>query len=975
LAAASLLALGLACEPEPVRAPRRPPPTPPAATPARPTEAPPPPRVDGRLGNEGLTPLAYDLHLQVDPAAEGFQGEATLKIRVDTPHPYVVVHGRGLRVFQVEAVQGTTRIRGEATPRASAFTKGDPEELVLGFDAPLPRGEVSLVLRYDAAFPRGLRGLYRVREGGAAYAFTHFEPSDARLAFPCFDEPSVKLPVTLALDVPTGQRAFANMPEVSQRPSADGRWTTVLFAPSPPLPSYLVAFAVGPLDVAEGQASVPLRLIAPKGKAQGAYALAAASGLLQKLETYFGRPYAYPKLDLVAVPNFGAGAMENPGLITFREELLLFDEAKASTRTRRRSAEVITHELAHQWFGNLVTAQWWDDLWLNEGFATFSTHKGLDTWRPDFGAALDLVERKQGALEIDALPSARAVRQPVRSTGEALEAFDSITYAKGASVLRMLEHQIGPGPFQSGLRAYLATHRHGNGTSNDLLSSLEQASSKGIALIASSFLDRPGAPLVRARLECKGGPRVVVRQAPLMTPPASAGSATPAASAGRSAGATTPAASAGRSAGATTPAASAGRSAPGAPPAASASPTPASAEPTPSTPWRVPICVAFGEPRQVRCTTLEENEGTIALPGDTCPAWYVPNADDAGYYRYAFEPADLERLARRRFAPLTDAERVGLLANAGALVLAGELGADRALALARAFPTDGRRATLEALTDLFGLLHQKVASDRDLPRLEALVRKALGPAHARLGWAPDALSPPRPKGARPAPAFDPSDDETALSRVTLIEALATIGRDEAVLTEARRRANAFLSKQGPAQHPDNVAVALRAAARRGDASLWDAIARSLDDPNAGHAPHDRVALVTALASFEDTALVKRTLDRTLNEGVRLQDLRYVFPTLFSRRETAPAAFAWVRDNIDALTRRLPPTMLGGLAALVGSSCTETDRDERRSFLAERLRGIEGSARPLSLAIDRANACISARSREGARLSTALDKAK
>ncbi len=916
LAAVSLFALGLACESEPSRAPPRTPPAP-AAPPAPNTAPPPAPRPDGRLGNEGLTPLAYDLHLQVDPAAERFQGEAKLKVRVDRPSPFVVVHGRGLRAFQVEAVQGATRVRGAATARASAGTKGEPEELVLAFESQLPHGEVSIELRYDAAFPKGLRGLYRVREGGAAYAFTHFEPSDARTAFPCFDEPGVKVPVTLALDVPAGQRAFANMPELAQRPSPDGRWLTVAFAPSPPLPSYLVAFAVGPLDVAEGSASVPLRLVATKGKAQGAYALAAASGLLQKLEAYFGRPYAYPKLDLVAVPNFGAGAMENPGLITFREELLLFDEAKASTRARRRSAEVIAHELAHQWFGNLVTARWWDDLWLNEGFATFAVHKALDPWQPDFGATLDLVERKAAALEIDALPSARAVRQPVRSTGEALEAFDPITYAKGASVLRMLEHQVGPGPFQAGLRAYLNTHVHGSATSNEFLAALEQASTNGVGAVASSFLDRPGVPLVRARLECKGGPRVLLRQSAFATPPAPAGGAAVA-------------------------------------------------------PWRAPVCVAFGEPRQVRCTTLEGPEGAIELPGPACPAWFVPNADEAGYYRYALEPADLERLEKRRFAPLTDPERVGLLSNAAALVLAGELGADRALALARSFAPEGRRPVVAAHLDLFSVLHEKVAAERDLARLEPLVRKALGPAHARLGWAPDAFGAPAkgPKApARKAP--DEPADETALVRTAVLEALATLGRDEAVLREARRRADAFLAKQGPAQHPDNVAFALRAAARRGDAALWDALARALNEPGP---PQDRIAVVGALASFEDPALLKRTLDLTLTEGVRFQDLRYVFPT-FSRRETAPAAFAWAREHFDALARRLPPTMLGGLAGLLSSACTEAERDERRAFLGERLGHIEGSARPLALALDRSNACIYARSHEGPRLSAALDKAK
>jgi translation initiation factor IF-1 len=915
---AAVLSLGLAsCEPPAPTPPRHGEPAPaPPPTPPRLGEAP-APRADGRLDNKGLQPLAYDLHLQIDPAAERFQGEAKLKVRVDAPTAFVVLHGRGLRAFQVEAVQGATRLRGAATARASVGTKGAPEELVLAFEAPLPRGEVTIAVRYDAPYARGLRGLYHVKEGGASYAFTHFEPSDARTAFPCFDEPAFKVPVTLALDVPPGQRAFANMPEVGQRLSADGRWTTVAFAPSPPLPSYLVAFAVGPLDVLEGKASVPLRLIAPKGKAQGAYALAAASGILQKLEAYFGRSYAYPKLDLVAVPNFGAGAMENPGLITFREELLLFDEAKASTRDRRRSAEVIAHELAHQWFGDLVTTRWWDDLWLNEGFATFATHKGLDPWQPQFGSLLDLVERKSTALDIDALPSARAVRQPVRSTGEALEAFDPITYAKGASVLRMIEHQVGPGPFQAGLRAYLSTHLHGTATSADLLASLEHASSKNVGAIASSFLDRPGVPLVRARLECKGGPpRVTLRQSPFTTPPA-----------------------------------------------------PAGAEPAAT--WRIPACVAFGEPRQVRCTALDGAEGTIELGGNACPAWVVPNADDAGYYRYALEPADLDRLEKRRFAPLTDPERVGLLSNAGALVLSGDLGADRALALARAFAPEGRRAVVASLVDLYALLHQKVAADRDVARLEAVVRKALGPAHAKLGWAPDAFAKPAPK-APARPEGESAGDDTALVRVALVEALASLGHDEAVAREARRRADAFLAKQGPEQHPDNVAVALRAAARKGDAALHDAMARALAEPAT---PQTRVALVNALASFEDPALLKRSLDRSLGDGVRLQDLRYLFPTAFSRRETAPVAFAWARDNFDALARRVPPSMLGSLSTLLGSACTEAERDERRAFLADKLKGVEGSQRALSLALDRANACIAARARESQRLAAALDKAK
>ena len=647
------------------------PPAPPAASSAARAVEAPPPRDDGRLSLD-VVPRAYTLRLAIDPARDGFSGEVAIDIDVARPVSHVVLHGRSQTISRA-TVGGLGAV---ATARRAAGTKGDPDELVLALDGVLPAGKHTLAIAFDAPWGKDLSGVYRVDAGGDAYVFSQFEPLDARRAFPCFDEPGFKVPFTVTLDVPRGLVAVANTREVG-RDELPGGVTRVRFAKSEPLPTYLVALAVGPLSILEGPRGT--RLVATKGRAKdGKLALETAATLLAALEKITGVPYPYDKLDLVAVPDFGAGAMENPGLVTFREELLLLDERTVTTSERRALFGVLSHELAHQWFGNLVTARWWDDLWLNEGFATYAEARATDLAFPKVQATRESVIDKLSVMHLDVLPSARAIRQPVRTPSDAMEAFDGVTYLKGAALLSMLEAKTGEGAFRDGVRAYLAAHKHGNATSDDLYRALSTAAGEDVAKIAHTFSDQPGVPLVSFSLSCAAG----------------RGTLTLAQSSLRA------------------------RS---------------DAEPKPRT-WSVPVCFRAAGAKEKQCTTLSTATADVAL--DTCPAYVVPNVDERGYYRSNLSRSLRTGLVEKGFATLSDGEKIGLLSSTYALFAAGEVERDVVVASLRAFKRPHDQLQAESIAEVL----RKLAEDAGAPEAAAVAREVMGPVVDALGFPPDALT-------------------------------------------------------------------------------------------------------------------------------------------------------------------------------------------------------------------------------------------
>jgi cytosol alanyl aminopeptidase len=754
--------------------------TAPIASAARPS-MPPPPRDDGRLPGS-VRPEGYQLRLDVDPGRPRFSGTVLIPSTVTEPTTFIVLHARNLTIERAEVRQKAARVPALATSRNAAGGKGEPEELVLSLPQVLEPGPAEIEIAFEGPFDESLQGLYRVEEGGAHYAFTQFEPTDARRAFPCFDEPGFKVPIDLTLEIPRGLRAVANSAERDVRPSADGARDVVRFETTRPLPSYLLAFAVGPLDVREHTGGkTPIRLITTKGKGDnGAIALDAAAALLAELETYFGAPYAYGKLDIAAVPDFAAGAMENPGLVTFREELLLLDPTQATTEDHRRTAEVIAHELAHQWFGNLVTARWWDDLWLNEGMATWVESKMVDVYRPAFHSGEEALAQKLEVMDLDVLPSARAVRQPVRSTSEALEAFDEVTYVKGAAVLRMIEGWVGPDAFRTGIQGYLRANQHKNATAGDLMDFLGRASgSHDVGAVASTFLDKPGLPRLSVELLCeKDGksPRVRIATTAMRTGP--------------------------------------GADKPGT--------------------WRFPACFAFdAKGRKTQCVEIDPAAREIPLQAEHCPAWIFPNADDRGYYRYSLTPADWDRLLRSHLAGLVTAERVSALSDAWALVRAGSGDSELPVRMLRELTGNRERLVVEGMSNLLHAMSEDVLREEDRAAFARLVREVFGPTAARVGWVPD------PFEQRACPRCDKTtSDELTLLRTAILEALAFLGEDKDVQKRATDRAKAYLEGSKDVR-PENGRLALRIAARHPSSQLFDALVKRATAADA--TPQDRIA--------------------------------------------------------------------------------------------------------------------------------------
>ncbi|MEO6575822.1 MAG: M1 family metallopeptidase, partial [Polyangiaceae bacterium] len=465
-------------------------------------ESVPPVRDDGHLPST-VMPLRYAVALDVDPREARFTGTTHILASVPRPTSYVVLHGRDLHITRVEAALANGTVPATASTR-KAHLATEADELVLHFAQPLPQGQITLRIDYDAPFAESLSGLYHLTDGGRSYAFSQFEATDARRAFPCFDEPGFKVPFDVSVQVPAGMIAVSNSPEESRQER--GQKVAFTFATTPPLPTYLVAMAVGDLEIREGKPGpVPIRLITTKGKsALGGYALESTANLVRLLGDYFAIPYPYAKLDVVAVPDFAAGAMENAGFVTFREEALLLDE-RASARSRARVDLIIAHELAHQWFGDLVTAEWWNDIWLNEGFATWMEAKIVDLYKPGTEARLGGVRSAFTAMNLDALPSARAVRQPVTSNEETDQAFDEITYDKGAAVIGMIERFVGPDKFREGVRRYLRANAWKSVRAESFFGELDRVSEKDVTKLVSTFFDQTGVPTIAVDKKCDKG--------------------------------------------------------------------------------------------------------------------------------------------------------------------------------------------------------------------------------------------------------------------------------------------------------------------------------------------------------------------------------------------------------------------------------------------------------------------------------------
>ena len=623
---------------------------------------------------QAVVPVHYDLHFTPNLLTLRFEGNERIAVQVQEPTTSIT-----LNAAQIQFVE-TTIAAGGLTQEAAVSLNANEETATLTVPRPILAGAATIAIRYSGVLNDQLRGFYLSHGTNRNYATTQMEPTDARRAFPSFDEPAMKATFSISATIDAGDTAISNGKIVSDTPGPGAEKHTLTFSLSPKMSTYLVALAVGDWACVSGGADgIPIRICGrPDRKDQLGFALQAAEFAMKYYNRYFSIKYPFEKLDILGVPDFAAGAMENAGAIFSREELLMVDENNTSTRQRESVADTINHEMAHQWFGDLVTMRWWSDSWLNEGFATWMERRPIQEWHPEWDPRLDEVRDTQSAMSVDTLASTRAIRTPVESTEEINQVFDTIAYQKTGAVVRMVEGYVGAQAYRAAINAYLTKFAYGNATGEDYWKTIAQSTGKPVDGILSSYVTQKGMPLVSVETTCAGGKtQVSLKQQPIST-------GVPA-----------------------------------------------------STTWQIPVCLKRGRAGKAEGTTCElltRPSQTVTLDG--CSAWLFANADSLGYYRTAYASRDLASLGTAlEGSGLSAIEQSTLVEDAWALVrlnqqnVADFLSLSQQIAAAPLGP-----AVLSAFTRI-NYISDHLIEAAQRPAFERWVRDALKPVADELGTA------------------------------------------------------------------------------------------------------------------------------------------------------------------------------------------------------------------------------------------------
>src|SRR5437870_2116465 len=643
----------------------------------------------GKLPKE-VVPTDYSIRIVPNIDALKFNGTETVKLDVRNP-----VHRLVLNALEMEISDAS--LDGKTLPKSAIQIDSQNELIILALPSELAAGNHRLALSFSGKINQQGKVLFYMRyqeQGSPAAAGkkimlgTQFEATDARRFFPCWDEPAFRARFQLTTVVPENWVAVSNMPIESEKKIAGGK--EVRFAATPPMSSYLNVFVAGELDLIESRSGpTQIRVIATKGKAElGRYALEATAQILKYYNDYFGAPYPLPKLDQIALPGGFGGAMENWGGITYYESALLFDPKNSSAETKQDIYEVLAHEVAHQWFGDLVTMAWWDNLWLNEGFASWMGTKCTAHFNPQWEVWLrrnlprDPTRRvgiaKEQAMEGDARSTTHPIQQPIATEAEANSAFDDITYKKGQSFLRMLESFLGEDIFRDGIRQYIATHKYSNSTTADLWNALSEASKKPVGEIAAGWTEQPGFPVVKVKR--KEGNKVSLtqerftvnfRNAPLLE-------------------------------------------------------------------WKIPLTYAV----------VGEAPATLLMANKTGNLQNIPtdqalklNVNGAGNYRVEYDEPSWNLLLQA-LSELDVEDRVNLLSDAWALVQANRAPVSLYFELVEKLPASTELAEREQLINMLDFINRLLVGSSEREKFQRYARSLLRPTFETLGWDPKAVEPP-----------------------------------------------------------------------------------------------------------------------------------------------------------------------------------------------------------------------------------------
>ncbi len=853
---------------------------------------------------DNAVPDSYDLKFTPDLTSATFAGEETIHIHLQKATTSIVLNSAEIE-FK-EAAIGS----GDFKQAAAVATDEKNETATLTVPSTVPAGVAEIHIRFTGMLNDKLRGFYLSQTARRRYAVTQFEATDARRAFPSFDEPAYKAVFRISLIVDKGDTAISNGKIVSDTPGPGNGKHTLQFSDSPKMSSYLVAMMVGDFAcVAGGADGTPIRVCAvPEKKDLLSYALLSSENILKYYDTYYQTKYPFQKLDIIAFPDFSAGAMENVAAITYRETLLTIDDKNASVDAHQAVVSVLAHEMAHMWFGDLVTMKWWDDIWLNEGFATWMSFKPIEAWKPEWHSERGEIQETGGSLNTDSIASVRAIRAKAETPAEIATLFDGIAYGKAASVLRMVEAYLGPEVFRKGANAYLEKHAYANATAEDFWGQMTATSDKPVDKIMASFTQQSGAPLITVKTACGGGvasggflkkkkskptTEVTLSQQRYFSDATKLDSGSPEI-------------------------------------------------------WQIPVNIRAEGAKDGTYFLMTQPKQTFELPG--CSQWAYVNATGRGYYRSDYDAPTLAKMSAELETSFSPEERIHFLGDEWAMVRVGRLSVGDYLDTLEKMKGERSRALVDVMTGRFADIHDIIVSPADRPAFQKWVRDFLGPIAADLGETPIPGEP----------------DERRGLRADVFATLAVFGRDPR-LEEKSRALVAQYMKDPNSVEAALAGNALSASALEGNAELYD---KYLEHLKTAKTPEEYYNYFNALPQFPSVDLAKRTIEFALSPDVKNQDL-YLAGNVLGNFETQAAAWDLIKGNYPAIAQKADASLSGGLAELAFYFCDEKLRDDSQNFLAAQ--NIPGSERTLQNAKDAVNACISLRSLQQSNLSNYLKK--
>ncbi|MCH8297660.1 MAG: M1 family metallopeptidase [Chloroflexi bacterium] len=825
---------------------------------------------------ETTRPSKYRITLQPDLHNFTFKGEQSVDLQILEPTSTIVLNSVELKISSA-----TLHLNGAALSSRSITLDEEAQTATLDFGDTIQPGDARLEMVFTGELNDKLVGFYRSeytsQDGETRYlATTQMEATDARRAFPCWDEPAKKATFEVTLVFSDEFQAVSNTPAVEESAPGAGPGPglkSVRFAETPVMSTYLLVFIVGDLVSVERQAAGGTKVgvwTTPGKQDQAAFALDTSVKLLGYFNEYFGIPYPLAKLDHIAIPDFAAGAMENWGAITYRETALLVDPENSSAGTRQRVAEVIAHEMAHMWFGDLVTMEWWDDLWLNESFASWMGNKAVDWLYPEWQMWTQFVNMDTNrALSLDGLKNSHPIEQAVKNPAEVSQLFDAISYSKGASVIRMLENFLGEETFRKGLNRYLSGHMYANARTQDLWSALEAESGRPVTAMMDSWVKQMGYPVLQVESDRSDGrtrlsvtqerfvyDRLLGESGPDSDDPNSDGNEV----------------------------------------------------------WQVPLSVSQGG-QESAVTVMDGRQAQLDVPG-TSTGWIKVNPRQTGFFRVNYSAEDWQRLVpaiRALELPATD--RLGVQNDAYALSRAGLLPVTQFLSLAQAYENEDDASVWGDLASNLRDIEQLIANEPVHPAYQKFARDIFGPAARKAGW--------KPRSGE--------GHLDALLRSTVLSQAGSY-HDTELMGQASEHFQRYLQDR-EALAPDLRGVVFALAAQAGGKDIYDQIWQLEGETGLAE---EKIRLLMALTRFQQPELLNATLEDSLSSKVRSQDTVTVVTGVAANPKGRDLAWEFVKSNWGEFDRRYGGGGFGlmRLVSICSHFNSQEKADEVDSFFAE-----------------------------------------